>query len=130
MTRAILGVIAGYAAWTVLWLAGNAIVFGVVDDVVASGESFTAVGPLVGVLALSIVCSVGAGLSAAMVANERANVVVLVTGVLLLLTGVAVQLGVWRLMPVWYHLTFLLLIVPVCVAAGRLWRQRSAGPAS
>ncbi len=85
---------------------------------------------ILGVIALSVVCSVGAGLSAAAIANERTNVVVLVTGGLLLLTGIAVQIGVWRLMPTWYHLTFLLLIVPVCVAAGRLWRHKAASAAS
>ncbi len=48
---------------------------------------------------------------------------VLVTAVLLLLTGIGVQSTVWHLMPLWYHATFLVLIVPVCVLAGRLWRQ-------
>jgi len=44
---------------------------------------------------------------------------------LLLVTGVAVQINVWPLMPLWYHLTFLILIAPVCVVAGRL-NQRAA----
>ncbi len=130
MMRAILGVIVGYAVWTVLWLGGNAFFFGAVADQVAAGAPFTSVGPLVFLTALSVVCSIGAGLSAAAIANERANVVVSVTGALLLLTGIAVQIGVWRLMPIWYHLTFLLLIVPVCVAAGRFWHRRSSAAAS
>ena len=49
--------------------------------------------------------------------------VVLVTAVLLLLTGIAVQSTMWHLMPLWYHATFLVLIVPVCLLAGRLRRQ-------
>jgi hypothetical protein len=128
VTRAILGVIVGYAVWTALWLAGNAVFFGAVAEPVASGNAFIAVGPLVCLIALSVVCSIGAGLSAAAIARDRANVVVLASSMLLLLTGIAVQIGVWRLMPIWYHLTFLLLIVPVCVVGGRLWRHESPGP--
>lgn len=129
MARTVFAVIVGYAAWTVLWLGGNAILFGSMSAEVANGEHFSALGPLLGVIALSVACSVAAGLSAAATAKERASVAVLVTAVLLLLTGIGVQSTVWHLMPLWYHATFLVLIVPVCVLAGRLWRQ-PAGKAS
>jgi hypothetical protein len=130
MARAILAVIVGYAVWTVVWLGGNAIFFGSISAQVAEGEPLTAAGPLLGVIALSVACSVAAGLSAAALAKERASAVVLVTAVLLLLTGIAVQSGMWRLMPLWYHATFLVLIVPVCVMAGRLRRQVPIGKPS
>ncbi len=35
-----------------------------------------------------------------------------------------VDAGAWNLMPVWYHLTFLTLIVPVVVIGGRLAGKR------
>jgi hypothetical protein len=111
--------------WTLLWLGGNAVFFGSISTDVQNGAPLDAVGPLLGVLVLSVVCSVAAGLSAAAIAKERARVAVLVTAVLLLVTGIGVQASVWHLMPVWYHATFLALIVPVCVIAGRLWRQPS-----
>ncbi len=130
MARSILGVIVGYAVWTVIWLGGNAIFFGSISARLANGESFTGLGPLLGIIALSVACSVAAGLSAAAVAKERASVAVLVTAVLLLLTGIVVQSGMWRLMPLWYHATFLVLIVPVCVMAGRLRRQDPVGKPS
>ena len=38
----------------------------------------------------------------------------------MLVTGIAVQAGVWALMPVWYHLVFLALLVPVCLVGARL----------
>jgi hypothetical protein len=130
VARSILGVIVGYAVWTVIWLGGNAIFFGSILARVANGESFTALGPLLGVIALSVACSVAAGVSAAFVAKERASVAVLVTAVLLLLTGIAVQSGMWRLLPLWYHATFLALIVPVCMMGGRLRGQPPVGKPS
>jgi hypothetical protein len=122
MIRAILGVIAGYAAWTVLWLGGNALFFGEAARVVSEGQAYTAAGPLVGVIVLSIVCSIVAGVTTAKVATERAAGAVVVMAALLLLTGIGVQSGVWSLMPIWYHLVFLALIVPVALAGGRLAR--------
>jgi len=43
-----------------------------------------------------------------------------VLAVLLLATGVGVQASVWILMPVWYHLGFLGLLVPGCLLRARL----------
>jgi len=129
MARAILGVIAGYAVWSVIWLAGNALLFGAAGHEVAEGRPFTAAGPLVGILVLSVVCSLAAGAATAGIARARARGAVLVMALLLLMTGIAVQATAWSLMPVWYHLTFLVLIVPVCLLGGRLVSGRSTNPA-
>ena len=84
MTRAILGVIAGYAVWTVVWLGGNALLFGEASRVIGEGQPYFSVGPLAGVIVLSIVCSIVAGLTAARIAAPKATIAVLVTGLLLL----------------------------------------------
>ena len=120
MLRAVLAVIVGYLVWTALWLGGNAVFFDAAAKAIGAGEPYTTVGPLIGVIALSIVCSVAAGLVGATIAKERARVVVLIMAALLLMTGVAVQIGAWTLLPAWYHLTFLVLIVPASVLGGRL----------
>jgi len=119
MMRAIVAVVAGYAAWTVLWLGGNALLFGEASRVMGEGQVFSTSTTLFGVIVLSIVCSVVAGLTAARIAADKAAGAVIVVALLLLATGIGVQSGVWSLMPVWYHLVFLALIVPVTVAAGR-----------
>ena len=126
MIRAILGVIAGYAAWTILWLGGNVLLFGEASRVIGEGQAFTAAGPLAGVIVLSVVCSIVAGLTAAKIAKSRAAGAVIVMALLLLATGVGVQLGVWSLMPVWYHLAFLVLIIPVTIASGRFGVRSNA----
>ena len=124
MMRSVLAVIAGYALWTALWLGGNAAFFGEAAEVVGAGEAYTEAGPLALVIVLSLVCSLAAGFVAAKVAGPAARGAVLATALLLLLTGIGVQMGVWSLMPVWYHLTFLALIVPVVWVGGQ-WGARA-----
>ena len=124
MLRRVLAVLAGYVTWTALWLGGNAVFFAGIATVVDAGTPYTAVGPLAGLVLQSVVCSIAAGLVTAAIARqatrEPTRTSVLIMAVLLLLTGVGVQIGVWPLMPLWYHLTFLGLIVPACIAGSRL----------
>ena len=127
MLRAILAIIAGYILWTALWFAGNLTIFAEATEIAGAGERYDKAAPLVGILILSVVCSLAAGLTASLIAGRRprARIAALILGLLLLLTGIGVQLGVWELMPVWYHLTFLVLLLPVTFAASLL---RRAGP--
>lgn len=123
MLRAVMGVIVGYLTWSALWLVGNRLLFTDAAEVVAAGERYTKTGPLLGVLALSIVCSLAAGAVAAKISQSKRWGTVAVMAVLLLITGIVVQASVWSLMPFWYHVLFLALIIPVCqvgswVAAG------------
>ena len=125
MKHTILGVVAGYIVWTVIWLGGNATLFSAAAEQSASGEAVTAIGTLAGVLLLSIVCSLVAGMVAGWLGKQNAAQAVLITGVLLVLTGIGVQASVWSLMPVWYHLSFLLLILPVAMLGARLIKGSS-----
>ena len=71
-------------------------------------------------------CSLAAGCCAAALAKKRHRPAVLVMSGLLLATGAVVQYDIGALMPVWYHLTFLALIVPVCVVGGAIIYAASA----
>lgn len=124
MMRAFLAVILGYAAWTALWLGGNGLLFGRAAEVVGAGERYTAVGPLSGAIGLSLVCSLVAGLIADKLAGAARPVLVLAG--LLLLTGLGVQASAWDLMPVWYHLLFLVLLIPATCLGGSLGSRRRA----
>jgi hypothetical protein len=120
MIRAILGVLAGYVVWTAIWLLGNALLFAEELKQVAAGIPLTDTTVLAKILGLSAVCSLAAGvMTAAIVKRESKTAMVLVMAALLLGTGVAVQAGQWNLMPVWFHLTFLGLLVPVAYLGSR-----------
>ena len=46
-----------------------------------------------------------------------------VMALLLLATGIGVQISVWTRMPLWFHLSFLALIVLICLVGGRYGRR-------
>ena len=122
MKKAVIGILIGYAVWTALWLGGNVGLSAAFPDQAAAftgGEPITGTSYLAIALVLSVVCSFLAGLTNAALAGTQSKGPVLTMAGLLLITGIAVQAGVWSLMPVWYHSVFLLLLVPVCLIGGR-----------
>lgn len=126
MKRVVLGIIVGYVVWTVIWLGGNTAFFSEAAEIVQEGRPFTAPGPLAALLVLSIICSIAAGYACAWIAKTRAGSALLITALLLLATGIGVQAGVWSMMPVWYHLIFLGLLVPVTLLGGKLRKPAAA----
>ena len=120
--RAILAAVVGYLSWTALWLGGNAGLGAAFPDALSAFEAGGALedrGYLVGALVLSLFCSFAAGKVAAWLGQKRAGTAVWIMAILLLATGIAVQASAWEQMPIWYHLTFLIAIVPVCLWAGK-----------
>ena len=71
-------------------------------------------------LAVSFLASLAGGSATGKLANKPSTTWVLVLGVLLLATGIPVQMGYWDQIPVWYHLIFLGALIPLTVAGGRL----------
>jgi hypothetical protein len=111
MLRKILAVVAGFVVWSVLWLGGNAAIGALIPGVVNVSGSVSNVGFLLALLALSLLASLAAGYTAAALKAHPGAVWLL--ALVLLVVGIAVELGSWRLLPVWYHLVFLALIVPL-----------------
>lgn len=114
MRRSVLGIVVGYVVWTMLWLGGGAGIQAAWPDALPAEGPITATGPLVLTLVLSVVCSLVAGRTAAVITHRRRRPV-LVMALLLLATGIGVQASVWARMPLWFHLSFLVLIVPMCL---------------
>ena len=70
-------------------------------------------------LVLSVIVSFISGYIAALVSGENKRSP-LWLGVVLLLVGILVEAAYWSYIPIWYHLLFLVLLVPVTVAGGKL----------
>jgi len=122
MKSIVLGALGGYVLWSVLWLALNALALTLFPEVDAEFQETQSVSNtlyLCVLLAASVVCSLASGRVACLIAKERAQKAVLWLAGLLLLTGIGVELGNWSAMPVWYHLIFLLLLVPACFLGAR-----------
>lgn len=123
MLRLILGVIAGFFVWSILWVAGDALVRVVwtsYDESVKAMSFSSAL--LVVPLILSIVCSVISGFVTALIAKES-FLSTLILGVLLLLVGIFVQVSVWDKVQVWYHLAFLISLIPATILGGKLRKE-------
>lgn len=131
MVRLILGVVAGFIVWSILWVGSDQVLINLSRDwygahqhgfenSIINGQPFTADTTILAIhIVRSIIFSLMAGFLAAFIANENRKAP-LVLGILLLLFGIMVQVMVWNYLPVWYHLVFLGLLVPMTVAGGKL----------
>lgn len=122
MVRSVLGVIAGFGIWSVLWVvAGN--VFPLLAPEAFDDRGMTqSPGILAGFLFASVICSLVGGFVLALIVSRGRAPSALVLGLLLLAVGIFVQMQVWDALPPWYHLSFLILLVPVTMVGSELKR--------
>lgn len=115
----ILAVLAGAALWATGWCIANFTAVtampGAFDEQGATGHA----GILVGFLVLSLVLSLAAGATTAKLARAAFKAAI-VLGLVQLTIGVFVQLAYWDLMPLWYHVPFLALLVPGVLVGAKL----------
>ncbi len=120
MGKIVIGVIAGFIVWTILWLGSDAVIAGVAPNLAPSADlSNIPSSYLIIKLVLSFVFSIAAGYVAAMLAKENSKST-LYLGVLLLLVGIFFEAAAWNQIPLWYHITFLLLLIPMTILGGKL----------
>lgn len=131
MVRIILAAIAGFIAWSILWIGSDQVLMSAMPDwygahqlgferAMTNKEAFV---PDTTILIMhiirSIVVSIMSGFLAAIIAGENRRST-LILGVLLLLFGIFVEVMAWNYLPLWYHLVFLALLIPMTVLGGRL----------
>lgn len=128
--RLLLAAVAGYLAWTGLWLAGNAILFEETTALAASSLTVTDPVALLEILGYSAACSWLAGNVTAHIAVGREIRAAQVLVGALLATGLVVQYGAWKVLPFWYHAAFLALLIPIPLSGARfvLRRRHEASP--
>lgn len=136
MLKIVLGVIAGFVAWSIIWVGSDAVLSTAWADygehqtramlALVNSESFAADNTIMAVrLVISIIATLMSGFLAAFIAGENRRAP-LALGVILLLVGIAVQFGAWNVMPVWFHVIFLLLLLPMSILGGKLKKTASA----
>jgi hypothetical protein len=118
--RSILSVVAGSAAWTVLWLGWNAVVGSFFPDAYSGQSQIESLPLLWLLLAGSVLFSLAGGYVTAWAAGRREPVHVIALAVLQLVLGIFFELQSWALLPAWYHLAFLALLIPATLAGGWL----------
>jgi hypothetical protein len=118
MLRSVLAVLAGFATWTVLWLISNQLLMISARDQFHDDGTTDHAGLLAVILIASVVISIAAGWLTAKIAPTNPFGHALALGALLLAVGVGVQWQYWHVMPLWYHLSFLALLLPASILGG------------
>jgi hypothetical protein len=117
--RSLAAVAAGVIGWSILWVAGGAAFQAA--SLVTPGARVDDPVLLWGLVAFSVVLSLAAGaLVGALARKPKATAHALAAGAVLLGLGLWFEISAWALTPVWYHVIFLVLLVPACVAGSRL----------
>jgi hypothetical protein len=130
MVRIILGVIAGFFAWAIVWVGGEKILsaiwpaFGThqaaFQAAIENGGPFTANSTILLIhIVLASIISVIAGFLAARVSGENKRAP-LILGFLLLAFGLLKAVMSWPLVPIWYHIIFTAILIPMTIMGGKL----------
>ncbi len=127
MGRSILAVLAGAVLWALLWIGSNATLAATFPRQIVPNEYIGHVGILMTLLALSVVYSVLAGYATGVVAQANRVRHGFALGILQLALGIFFQAQYWQLMPLWYHLPFLALLLPGNVYGAWLRETASRG---
>ena len=131
MVRIVLGVIAGFFSWLIVWFGSEKILSAISPEgfgahqrafeaAVKNGGQFTAATSLLLThIVLGSIVSVMSGFLAALIAggNTRAPLAV---GFLLLALGVVKVVMSWAYVPIWYQVIFTALLIPMSIMGGKL----------
>ena len=130
MVRIVLGVIAGFIAWLIAWVGSEKILsaiwygFGAhqraFEAALKNGGQFTADTRLLLIqIVLGSIVSVMSGFLAALIAGEHIRAP-LVLGFLLLAFGLLKAVMSWQYVPIWHHVIFTALLIPMAILGGKL----------
>lgn len=134
MLRIVLGVIAGFIGWLIVWVGVERVIaviwpaFGIhqaaFQAAVENGSPFTPDATILLIhCALGSVASVISGSVAAFVSGENRRAP-LILGFLLLAMGLLKLAMSWSLVPVWYHVIFTAVLLPMAIIGGKLKTAR------
>ncbi len=133
MLRIILGVIVGFIIWSIVWVGGGQALASLWTDfgnhsreaekAVTNGTALepNAIFAVVNLLR-SFLTSMIAGYMTTLVAGEFKRST-MVLGMILLAVGVAVEYMFWNVAPAWYHILFVIFLIPMTILGGRLRRS-------
>ena len=123
-------VAAGFVLWSAVFLGGSAGVRTLLPEVHDDSGATRDTAALLCHLLASAIASLLAGFLTARLRARWAPIGPVKTrgsvwalALLLLAVGIPVQVSAWQSLPVWYHLTFLGLLVPLTVLGGRIGRR-------
>jgi hypothetical protein len=134
MLRIVLGVIAGFFAWAIVWVGSEKILsaiwpewfgahqiaFEAAVDHGPDASGFTADTTILFMhIVLGSIVSVMSGFLAALIAGENKRTP-LILGFLLVAFGLLKVVLSWALVPIWYHVIFTAILFPMTIMGSKL----------
>ncbi len=131
MVRIVVGVIAGFIAWLIAWVGSEKILSAIWPEwfgahqlafqaAIEHGGQFTADSTILLMhIVLGSIVSVMSGFLAALIAGENKRAP-LVLGFLLLALGLLKVVMSWPYVPIWHHVIFTAMLIPMTIIGGRL----------
>ena len=131
MVRIVLGVIAGFFAWAIAWVGGEKILsaiwpqwFGAhqtaFQAAIEHGGQFTADSTILLIhIVLASIVSVMSGFLSALIAGENKRAPIAL-GFLLLAVGLLKVVMSWPYVPIWHHVIFTAMLLPMTIMGGKL----------
>ena len=134
MKRSILAIVAGLVTWIVVASVLNRGLRVLLDGYAAAEPKMTFTLTMMAArLTLAVIASLSAGAVAGAIA-PLSKWTPWVFGALVLAAFLPEHVKLWNVFPVWYHLTFLVTLVPLIVLGAQLTQKRAsrvaAGPAA
>ena len=127
MLRSVLSVLAGAVVWAGLWIPFNLGMQAAFPDTIDPERYLGHVPSLLAFIAASFLFSLAAGYVTALAAKSKPVQHAFALGIVQVLLGIAFEVSYWEMLPVWYHLVFLALLLPGNVLGGVMRaRQRPA----
>jgi hypothetical protein len=126
MATRILGVVAGLVVWAAVATIAGLIMRAAWPEYAAVADAMTFTLPMMQArLAIGGLATLAAGWVTAGIVR-RSILASVMPGLLLLIVFIPIHIGLWDKFPVWYHLTFLVSLVPLTWLGARLaapWRD-------
>ncbi|HLA94814.1 MAG TPA: hypothetical protein VK612_03770 [Pyrinomonadaceae bacterium] len=132
MLRIVLGVIAGFFAWVIVWVGVEKVLIAILPEWYGAPQlafqhavenqvpQFTAeTRLLLSHIVIASVVALVSGFLAALVSGENKRAP-LVLGFLLLALGLLKVVMSWPYVPIWYHVIFTAILLPMAILGGKL----------
>ena len=130
MKRSILATLAGLAVWVVVAsLLNRGLRLGLVGYALAEPTMTFTLGMKIARLILGALASLAAGAATAAVAPSSPRLP-WVLGAIILAAFIPAHIQIWAKFPVWYHLVFLVTLVPLVALGSALLPNRAHSTAS
>jgi len=134
MLRIVLGVVAGFFSWLIVWFGSEKVISGIwpafgthqaaFQTAITDGGQFKADNTmLLTHIVMGSIISLISGALAALIAGENSRAP-LIVGILLLIVGVMKAVMSWPYIPTWYHVIFTAVLLPLAVLGGKLITTR------